>query len=68
MSIFVRRDIDQPNLIDGSIYAYETRPDGVYVTVAGNSEDPLILSFDLEDLAALRGIVNQFPQLPAVAT
>lgn len=56
----VRRDIHQPNLIDGSIYCFDIRHNGAYVTVAGNAETPLILSFDLEDIQALRHVVNQF--------
>lgn len=57
---FVRTDTAQPNLVDGSVYAYDIRPDGAYVTVAGNSETPLILSFDLDDIEALRRIVDHY--------
>jgi hypothetical protein len=58
--VFVRRDVDQPNLVDGSIYYYDIRHNGVYVTVAGNEEDPIILSFDREDIAALRSLVDHY--------
>jgi hypothetical protein len=58
--VFIRRDIDQPNLIDGSIYCLDVCHNGAYVTVAGNGETPLILSFDLEDIEALRQVVDQF--------
>lgn len=57
---FVRTDPDQPNLVDGSVYAYDIRPEGAYVTVAGNGETPLILSFDLHDIAALRRMVDHY--------
>ena len=56
----VRTDPNQPNLINGTIYAYDIRPDGVYVTLAGNSETPQIVSFDLDDIKALSAIVRHF--------
>ena len=55
---FVRTDPAQPNLVDGSVYAYDVHPGGAYVTVAGNGEMPLILSFDLDDIAALRRLID----------
>lgn len=57
---FTRTDPTQPNLVDGSVYTYEVHPQGVYVTVAGNSETPLILSFDSADIAALRNLVDHY--------
>jgi hypothetical protein len=64
---FIKRDIDQPNLIDGSVYAYQAYPDGAYVTVAGNDPDdiPLILAFDVEDIEALRDVVAHFDRMNA---
>lgn len=57
----IRTDSSQPNLLDGSIFAYDIRADGCYVTVKGNSERPLILSFDSEDITVLRTIVGHYP-------
>jgi hypothetical protein len=61
MTDFVRTDPDQPNLIDGTIYAYDVRENGAYVTVSGNEETPLILSFDLGDIDVLRDVLTCFP-------
>ncbi len=55
-----RTDLNQPNLIDGTIYAYQVDPDGVYVTIKGDSDTPLIASFDMEDVDTLRNIVAHF--------
>lgn len=57
---FVRRDPECPNLIDGSVFATDVRANGAYVTVAGNGEMPLILSFDLDDIRALKLLLNEF--------
>lgn len=59
---FIRTDRDQSNLVDGTIYAYDVRPDGMYVTVKGNDPDgtPLILSFDGEDIEGLRHAIALF--------
>lgn len=59
---FIRTDREQSNLVDGSIYAYDVRPDGMYVTVKGNDPGgtPLILSFDREDIDALRHAIKLF--------
>ncbi|WP_420093287.1 DUF7304 family protein, partial [Mycolicibacter arupensis] len=54
-------DPAQPNLIDGSIYAYEQHQGGVYVTVKGAGETPLILSFDSADIDVLRNVFSPFP-------
>jgi hypothetical protein len=56
----IRTDPGQPNLVDGSVYAYEIVPGGAYVTVAGNGTTPLILSFDADDIASLRAVVDSF--------
>ena len=61
MTDFIRTDPAQPNLLDGTIYAYELREGGCYITVAGNDETPLILSTDLEDIASLRAIAAHYP-------
>jgi hypothetical protein len=37
------------NEVDGSIIAYEPRPNGAYVTI-GTVDGPLIIDFDLTDL------------------
>ena len=58
--VFVRRDPRQPNLIDGGIYAYDVRHNGVYVTCRGNEECPIILSFDPEDIDGLREMITLF--------
>lgn len=57
---FVRRDLDSPNMVDGSIFVTDARHDGAYVTVAGNAGTPIILAFDLEDIAALKELVDQY--------
>lgn len=62
---FVRTDTAQPNLVDGSVYAYDVRPEGAYVTVAGSGETPLILSFDVADIAALRRMIDLYDQASA---
>lgn len=56
----IRNDPTQPNLIDGSIYVYDVRPDGMYVTVKGNGETPLTLAFDHADIQALRNAIQLF--------
>lgn len=65
MTTFARTDREQPNLVDGTIYAYETRENGCYVTVKGNGDTPLILSFDLEDVQSLRAIAARMPVDPS---
>lgn len=60
MTSFARVDPAQPNLVDGSVYAYEVHPQGAYVTVAGNDKMALILSFDREDIAALRRMIDLY--------
>lgn len=62
---FMKRDIDQDNLVDGTIYMFQVYPDGAYVTVAGNDPDdkPIILAFDAEDIAALRSIVATYDEV-----
>lgn len=57
---FIKRDPEQPNLIDGTVLAYQAGPAGMYVTVGGNDlEQPLILAFDAEDVAALRRAIAE---------
>lgn len=56
----IRTDPAQPNLLDGSIFVYDPRPDGCYVTVKGNDDRPVILSFDLEDIAVLGRIADLY--------
>lgn len=57
----IRTDPSQPHLLDGSIYLYDVRPDGCYVTIKGNSDDrPHIISFDTEDLDVLRRMLARF--------
>lgn len=62
---FDRIDPDQPNLVDGSVYAYDVRRTGAYVTVAGNGDTPLILSFDVADIAALRRMIDLYDEASA---
>jgi hypothetical protein len=62
---FSRSDPAQQNLTDGTIFVYDVRPDGMYVTVRGNDPDdltlvPLILSFGPEDIGALRNAIRIF--------
>jgi hypothetical protein len=50
--MFVRTDPDQPNLIDGTILAFDPREGGAYVTFAG-LDGPVIASIDTADLVRL---------------
>lgn len=51
--MMIRADPDQPNLIDGTILAYEICEGGVYVTFAGVGDESIIASIDTDDLERL---------------
>jgi hypothetical protein len=57
---FVKQDADYDNLISGTVYAYDVRPDGMYITVAGNNDKPTIVAFDVEDIEALSNAIALF--------
>jgi hypothetical protein len=59
--IFVRRDPEWPNLIDGTVFVTNVRHNGIYVTVRGNDEEqPIILAFDPDDIDGLREAIADF--------
>lgn len=62
---FMKRDVEQDNLVDGSIYVTDVRLDGIYVTIAGNhpGDIPSIVAFDAEDVDALRDAISTFDQV-----
>lgn len=53
----IRTDPGQPNLIDGTILAFDPTDGGAYVTFAGMDGQPIIASIDCEDLHRLGSAV-----------
>lgn len=60
--------VEQSNVLDGSIYAIVTHPEGAYVTIAGRGDRVHIIAFDLEDLQYLSAIYRELTSVPTNPT
>lgn len=66
----IRNDVEQSNLIDGTIVAWEPCEEGAYVTFKGGLDgQPIIASIDIADLkllgvAVLKSAVDFDPSRP----